>query len=248
MDVLEFRKLYWNYYLQLESDFFAHSPYCEIDTSNDNAFSIKYLQLLLSVCGEIDSICKTFCKMLDDNFDPNTAGIDDYISILQKKYLTFAAERVEILGYKYREIQPWKSIAYGYAPSWWQDYNAIKHHRDQERNGKANYKYAHQKNAADALCALYVLIEYWAAKNFLPDKDTAIRRLNADRNEHTMSSLISGHLNLVNWTFYESFMGQQPWFNPRRFYLYLEGVKPLCAPTTSSPPQQQTPSLPPTSR
>ena len=53
VDVLEFRKLYWNYYLQLESDFFSYSPYCEIDTANDKAFSIKYLQLLLSVCGEL---------------------------------------------------------------------------------------------------------------------------------------------------------------------------------------------------
>lgn len=226
MDVLEFKKLYWNYYLQLESDFFSYSPYCEIDTANDNAFSIKYLQLLLSVCGEIDSICKTFCKVLNDNFDPNNAGIDDYISILQEKYPTFAMEKVKILSYKYREVQPWKSIAHGHSPNWWQDYNAIKHHRDQERNGKANYKYANQKNVADALCALYVLLEYWAAQNFVPDRDE-LSNSKSTTYDSTMESLKSSRLNLTYWNFYYGFFGQKLGFEPRSFYQYLEkGAQP----------------------
>lgn len=223
MDVLEFRKLYWNYYLQLESDFFSYSPYCEIDTANDHTFSIKYLQLLLSVCGEIDSICKTFCKALDGSLDTDKAGILEYIPVLLQNYPTFAGETVRVLGHRYREMQPWKNIANGYVPNWWSRYNAVKHHRDE----KENYKHANQKNTIEALSALYILLEYWAAKNFLPDKDIAIKQLNADPNEHTMFRLTSRHLNLVNWTFYESFMGQYPWFNARQFYLYLEGVKPL---------------------
>ena len=222
MDVLEFRNLYWNYYIQLENDFFSYSPYCEIDQCNDNAFSVKYLQLLLSVCGEIDSICKTFCKALDDNFDPKAAGIDNYISILCEKYPTFAAEKVKIVGYKYREVQPWKSIAHGYAPSWWQDYNAIKHHRDQERNGKANYKYANQKNVVDALCALYTLIEYWAAKNFVADKADALKRAEEPSN-YILPAFLSSKLKLVNWNFYFEFLGQGTWFHEIAYYEYLEG-------------------------
>ena len=124
MDVLEFRNTYWNYYIQLENDFFSYSPYCEIDPCNDNAFSVKYLQLLLSVCGEIDSICKTFCHALDDTFKPDKAGIKDYISILRGKYPTFSEEKVRVLGYKYREVQPWEAIAKGDSPSWWKDYTA----------------------------------------------------------------------------------------------------------------------------
>lgn len=69
MDKLTFRNTYWNYYKQLESDFFSYSPYCEIDECNDNAFSVRYLQLYLSICGEIDTICKRFCKLLDDNLE-----------------------------------------------------------------------------------------------------------------------------------------------------------------------------------
>ena len=228
MDVLEFRNTYWNYYIQLENDFFSYSPYCEIDPCNDNAFSVKYLQLLLSVCGEIDSICKTFCHALDDTFKPDKAGIKDYISILRGKYPTFSEEKVGVLGYKYREVQPWEAIAKGDSPSWWKDYNAIKHHRDKIRRGKENYKYANQKNAAEALCALYVLIEYWAAKNFVISKEEAYKQADDDPNEHIMYRMTSKRLFMLNWmTFYPTFMGQEPWFSPKRYYKYLEeGVQP----------------------
>lgn len=200
MDVLEFRNTYWNYYVQLENDFFSYSPYCEIDPCNDNAFSVKYLQLILSVCSEIDSICKTLCKILDENLNLDTAGMYDYMPILNKNFPTFATEKVEILNYKYRDLQPWKSIARGHVPNWWQCYNEIKHHRDEQRNGKENYKYANQKNTLEALCALYILIEYWAAYNFVLG--------NENKNAPPMRRVESQHLSMVNWnTFYTSFMG-----------------------------------------
>ena len=224
VDVLEFKNLYWNYYLQLENNFFSYSPYCEIDTANNKAFSVKYLQLILSVSGEIDSICKTFCKKLDENLDLNTAGICEYIPILQTNYPTFEGETVQVLGYRYKELQPWKGIAKGYVPNWWSRYNEVKHHRDE----KGNYKHANQKNAIEALSALYILIEYWAAKNFVVSKEEAFNRLNPDPNEHTMYRLKSNRLNLSKWgRFYNSFVGPESWFVPRRFYLYLEGVEPL---------------------
>lgn len=215
MDVLEFRNTYWNYYVQLEKDFFSYSPYCEIDPCNDNAFSVKYLQLLLSVCSEIDSICKTLCKILDENLNLDKAGIYDYMPILNKNYPTFATEKVKILNYKYRDLQPWKSISWRHAPNWWQCYNEIKHHRDEQRNGKENYKYANQKNTLEALCALYILVEYWAARNFATDQ--------AEEHDHTLQRLKSTKLKLVNWNFYLTFMGQEPWFCVDLFNKYLKG-------------------------
>lgn len=215
MDILTFRHTYWNYYVQMEVDFFSYSPYCEIDHCNDNAFSVKYLQSLLSVCGEIDTICKRICKQLDNNLDMDSCGIDDYISILNQNYPSFAKETVVILGYKYGEIKPWKSIEQGYSPDWWQVYNNVKHHRDDMRNGKENYKYANQKTVLRALCALYVLIEYWAAKNFVTDK--------TDKMNNIMQSLKSTRLNMGKWNFYFSFMGQEPWFDAEMFYKYLNG-------------------------
>ena len=223
MDVLEFRKLYWNYYLQLESDFFSYSPYCEIDTANDNAFSIKYLQLLLSVCGEIDSICKTFCKTQDDHFNSEKAGMSDYIPVLLQSYPTFAGETVQVLEHRYREIRPWKSITKGYIPNWWSRYNAVKHHRDE----KENYKYANQKNTIEALSALYVLIEYWAAQNFVPCKEKVFSHKDTAFYDRTLQHLKSSRLYLPNWNFYYTLLGEEPWFNPKAYYQYLEeGAQP----------------------
>lgn len=212
MDKLTFRNTYWNYYKQLESDFFSYSPYCEIDECNENAFSVRYLQLYLSICGEIDTICKRFCKLLDDNLELDRCGINSYISILNQEYPTIAQEKVELLNYKYNEIQPWQSIKDGNVPGWWTTYNAIKHHRDEIKNGKENYKCANQKNVINALCALYVLIEYWAAKNFAIDKD--------ETQNSVMILFVSKKLRLTHWNFYEAFMGK--WFNTKRFYEYLE--------------------------
>lgn len=200
LNFLEFRSTYWNYYLQLENDFFSCSPYCEIDTVNDKAFSVKYLQLLLSICGEIDSICKTFCSLLDDTLDLKEAGMKDYIPILCRCYPTFANETAEIYGYKYRELQPWKSIAMGHVPNWWQRYNAIKHHRDQKTNGLENYKYANQKNAIEALSALYIILQYWAVQNYVINT--------SKKNALEMYEIQSVRIKMKKWSgFYTEFAG-----------------------------------------
>ena len=87
MEYIPFRNTYWNYYTQIERDFFSYAPYCEIDEQSTNAFSTRYLQLLLSICGEIDSIFKTFCKVLKPDLDTNTCGMTEYIDNITDKWL-----------------------------------------------------------------------------------------------------------------------------------------------------------------
>ena len=58
----------------------------------------------------------------------------------------------------------------------------------------------------------YVLIEYWAAKNFAIDKN--------ETQNSVMILFVSKKLRLIHWNFYEAFMGK--WFNTKRFYEYLE--------------------------
>lgn len=210
MDVLDFKNTYWNYYLQLENDFFDTVPYCNIDESNNNSFSVKYLQLHIAICSEIDTICKSLCKEFDCDLDESKCGISDYIKILSTKYPTFSHEVVALVGYKYRNIQPWKGIDKNHIPNWWNIYNDVKHHRDQLKNNKENYKYANQKNIIEALCALYVLIEYWSAKNFVLDKE--------EKQNNTMPNLRSKLLTLKNWQFYFSFMGPGEWFDSTVFF------------------------------
>ncbi len=214
MDISDFKNTYWNYYLQIEKDFFETAPYCTIDEGNKNAFSTRYLQLHLSICSEIDTICKTFCKELDDGLDLKSCGINDYIRILCAKYPTFVTETVKLSNSKYGLVQPWKGIDSGHIPSWWSDYNKIKHHRDEEQDGKPNYKLATQRNVILALSALYVLIEYWAAKNFASDS--------TDKDNRVMRNFISNYMNLQSWDFYLSFMGQPLRFDCKAFHEYIE--------------------------
>ena len=94
------------YYLQLEKDFFETAPYCDIDESNNSSFSIKYLQLHLSICSEIDTICKSLCKELDNSLEMSECGISDYIEILKSSYTTFFDETVPSVD----------KGAYGFAP------------------------------------------------------------------------------------------------------------------------------------
>ena len=121
--------------------------------------------------------------------------------------------RVTLVGYKYRSVQPWKGIDKGYIPNWWNVYNAIKHHRDSEKNNKKNYKYANQKNTIEVLCALYVLLEYWAAKNFVTDEN--------EKQNLAMTNFKSKALDLNNWRFYFSFMGPGTWFDSSLYLRYI---------------------------
>ena len=200
MEINKFRELYWNYHLQIEGDFFNLEPYCAIDLTNDKAFSTKYLQLLLSTCGEIDTICKRICCCLDPNLEMDKANINDYKNILMNHDPMIAQEVVKINHHIYREIKPLQSWEHKQTPHWWSTYNKVKHHRDEVWNGKEAYKYANQKTAIEALAALYIVLEYWAAYNFVLN--------NEQKNAYFMLQVESQHLSMVNWnTFYTSFMG-----------------------------------------
>lgn len=200
MDINKFLEIYWNYYYQLESDFFALEPYCAIDKVNDNAFSTKYLHLILSICGEIDTICKRMCSCLDSDMDMNTCGINEYKNVLMEHYPKIAGEKVIIRQHIYREVKPWQAWTHKNTPHWWSLYNKVKHHRDEVWNGKEAYKYANQKTTIEALCALYIVLEYWAVYNYVLN--------NQDKNTHKMLQVQSKHLAIVDWNcFYSHFMG-----------------------------------------
>lgn len=199
----EFYELYWNYYLQLENDFFDLEPFCTLDAINSKSFSIKYLQLTLSICGEIDTICKRLCSCLDETIDADKVGIDDYRTILMEKYPQISKEIVSIERHDYRKITPFQSWAHGHNPDWWDAYNHMKHHRDEEWSGKKGYKHATQKNVVDALAGLYTITTYWAAYTFV---------LRNGFEMHIMERLKSTRLTLENWNaFFDGVVG------PKRF-------------------------------
>ena len=186
-----------------------------IQTINNETRYLKANSLLDTLKYPIIDLPRDFLTFISKKFNIKSLQNSD----LLQNYSTFASEPVQVLGHRYREMQPWKNIANGYMPNWWSRYNAVKHHRDE----KENYKHANQKNAIEALSALYILIEYWAAKNFVVSKEEAFNRKGIEPSDRVMQRLKSSMLYMPNWKFYNSFIGQEPWFNPRAYYQYLEG-------------------------
>lgn len=218
MELSKFLEIYWNYYTQLETDFFALEPFCAIDKENENTFSTNYLKLILSICGEIDTICKRMCIHLDPDLKKDTCGINDYKAVLMAHYSKIADEKVIIQRHDFREIQPWKAWAHKHTPHWWSTYNKVKHHRDEVWNNKEAYKYANQKTTIEALCALYIILEYWAAYNYV--------LTNQHVNSYEMVQIRSRRLSIIEWeNFYETFMSLDFFESEKcRTYLGAENV------------------------
>lgn len=213
MTSLEFYKTYWSYYIQLEKEFFETELYCDIDPLNQDAFSVKYMQLYLAICSEIDVVFKALCKAVDQDQIPDK--MPKYIKIINDAYPTFKDESVKFLGCEYEDRIPWESLLEGESPKWWKIYNNIKHRRNDINDGKSWYKYANQINVMDALSGLLVLEEYYAAKLFATDRD--------EEHNSVMAKYRSAKMELIKWRFWFSFMGQPPWFDNRAYYRYIEG-------------------------
>ena len=62
----KFLNQYWKYYLTLEQNFIELEKIIPIDSINKDTFSFKYLELLFSVCSEIDVVFKQI--LLLNNF------------------------------------------------------------------------------------------------------------------------------------------------------------------------------------
>ena len=205
MDINEFIKLYWNYYKQLEEDFFSTNNYCSIDVNNGEAFSIKYQQLILSIGSELDVICKEICKLIknekQDKNDDTKKILDvrfmkDYKDLIFEKFPTFQRESISIWQFGIQKLMPWQN----FDPKtkkcdWWETYNTLKHNR----TTGDNYKKANQKTTLNILCALYITIEYLAYLYFKQET-------NGFHNT-VLGFFSSDKLNMDNWK-YESFEGR----------------------------------------
>lgn len=179
-----FIKEYWGYYLNLEKIMLSTEMYVEIDEENFKTFSLRYQQLLESVCGEIDVVGKYIAHELNIDFNPNKR------MSIQKWWFEiqgwFGRQSRQMTKYGDIELRPWahynvkgcvdKNGRHGYClcdggktPSWWTAYNNVKHNRTQldQEIKKKNYVKANLENVLYAFAALYLLeknyIEYMRA-------------------------------------------------------------------------------------
>lgn len=151
---------YFNYFLELERDFFSTEPYVSIEHDNFGTFSIQYNRIYQSICSEIDCLLKELCKQLE--IGSKAGNINTYCKIVQTHFKYFNRETVYF--HKSRiELQPWKDWSEVRAPVWWTMYNKVKHYRmetDTETK-KQYYKFANLGNVLNALAALYIVEQYY---------------------------------------------------------------------------------------
>jgi hypothetical protein len=140
---------HWFYYVALEEDFAATDRYVEICGENFKTFSTEYTRLFLSTCSEIDVVLKLFCETIVPK--AKLKEMKDYRKVILKAHPDVPKLHVGMRR-QFISSQPWKEWAHANPPTWWNDYNAVKHKRDK------NYQKANMENVLDALAALYVIV------------------------------------------------------------------------------------------
>lgn len=145
---------YWHYFLSLEQDFIKTSDYVEVCRGNYKTFSIRYLQLILSVGSEVDVVMKRFCKIVDPKKVFKSSNMDEYRNVIVGKYTKFSDMKIPIHRYENMLISPWNEWEKGANPDWWHAYNDLKHERNQFFD-KANLS-----NTIHSLAGLFGVLLY----------------------------------------------------------------------------------------
>lgn len=156
---------HFKYFLLLEKDFEATLRYVELDKRNEKVFSVEYLRLFLTVCAEVEVVCKQVCSAIQPDHDVSRTDFTELTQIITSNFPKISETEITVLRSK-ESIFPFKGWGkprkHGKdeelritLPSWWNDYNLTKHKRDK------NFDKASLKNVLQSLAGLYVLLLYW---------------------------------------------------------------------------------------
>lgn len=145
---------HWNYFLTLEADLIALARYVEIDKKNFKTFSLELSRLLVSACGEVDSVLKQICER-HSQINRKKWDINVYQTEIQAAYPNFSRASVSIPRYGL-SLEPWSNWTRNPPsnPKWWRGHNGIKHNRPEE------FEKGNLKNTLNALAGLYIALIY----------------------------------------------------------------------------------------
>jgi len=140
-----------NYFLTLEKDLGETTKYVEHCYDNYKTYSFEFFKIIQLSCAEIDSLLKDLCKCW--NPDTKASNITQYANIIIPEYskiedystvMNFSSPPLSFL--------PWKDWSPEKAPTWWRQYQSLKH------NHTENFKYATLENAYLCLSALFIIL------------------------------------------------------------------------------------------
>lgn len=152
MTIEEYNTNIWMFYLQLENNFYDTLNFVEFTQDNFSTYSKEYAKQLLSIGSEIDIVCKELCKLIAPT--DNRRNIVEYARILCG-YDDLPNSTVQY-NFTKEQFQPFLNWSDTNSPSWWKDYNSVKHDRLQNENVKKS----NLENVFNALAGLYILNRY----------------------------------------------------------------------------------------
>ncbi|PAY01189.1 hypothetical protein CKO50_11500 [Pseudoalteromonas sp. HM-SA03] len=146
------QNLHWRYYLSLESDVYALSRYIHFAPDNFKTYSIELAKLYLAICAEVEVVLKEICDICPNKKGKNT-NINNYRQWIVENQQGLITEQALSFEFELQYV-PWKAFEEGRSPSWWSDYNKVKHER-REHFHKANLG-----NVLESLAGLYIVNLY----------------------------------------------------------------------------------------
>ena len=158
----EFLSRVWGYYIMLENNFMETFNYVEPVAENNSTFSKEYGKLLLSIGSEIDVVCKELCKIIENKIaeDVSRYNVVNYKNVISVDGNFMNESCVYLINDEV--LQPWLEWNSVDSPSWWKNYNSLKHNR----LNSDNYKLGNYSNVKDSLSALYIITRVLYKKLF----------------------------------------------------------------------------------
>lgn len=152
---------HWHYFLALEQELIKLSQFIALDERNFGTFSIELLKTYLSICAEVDVVARLLCKKVNLDFylektknEKKQKNIKTYREIIYSLFPDISEATIAIHHGKLFSI-PWRSLKEDKSPKWWEQYNEVKHIRDEF------FHHANLKNIIDSISGLLVLLIYY---------------------------------------------------------------------------------------
>jgi hypothetical protein len=151
---------HWDYFLSLDSDLNEISKFIEVHSDNFKTYSIQLARLYLSACSEVDVISKLFCEVISPGqlhqimSKRQYSNIADYRQVITEHCPKFYKMTINLPRYGFSVI-PWLDYKAGKTPSWWTEYNDVKHNRD------IFFHKANLRNTIESIAGLFVLTVYY---------------------------------------------------------------------------------------
>jgi hypothetical protein len=104
---------HWHYYLTIVQGLENLSRYIDFSQANERTYSIELVRLLLSICSEVDVVCKVLRPLVPTGKGPG--NIDQYREVMMAQYpqlpnIAVSAPRHSL------SFLPWKSWSQSIKP------------------------------------------------------------------------------------------------------------------------------------